>query len=237
MSDRLFTILITGNFDAGDRYIEKMPENISVEVIPFIRIEPVSDGQHPERIGELSRSSINAVFTSAEAVRAVKASINQSPAWTGWCTPGPTQTELRRWLGPDASITSAPDAATLAEALVSEAVSEAVFFCGNQRRDVLPFRLKSAGIALEEIVVYRTVAIPVHLEQEYDALLFFSPSAVESFLSVNGIAGKTAVFALGTTTADALRKRIPGHVMISPQPDKFSLLQTAIDYANAHLII
>ena len=55
------------------------------------------------------------------------------------------------------------------------------FFCGNQRRDTLPDKVRAAGIKVEELVVYETVELPLKVTDHYDAILFYSPSGVRSF--------------------------------------------------------
>ncbi len=76
-----------------------------------------------------------------------------------------------------------------------------LFFRGNRSRRELPTVLADAGISLTEIEVYRTELIPKKFEQDFDSLLFFSPSGVESFCTNNNIGTATA-FCIGTTTGE-----------------------------------
>ena len=89
---------------------------------------------------------------------------------------------------------------------------------------------------MQELVVYQTQATPVRLKKEYDAVLFFSPTAVTSFFSINTLSQQTVLFALGGTTAGALRRFSNKEVMLSPAPDKASLFQMAIAYGQSHPI-
>lgn len=237
MSERPFTILVTGPLPASGPYLGKSPENVSIEIIPYIRTAPVPAALFSERLESISRQPINAVFTSAEAVRILQESGVVPDSWLCWCTAGTTETLLQEWLGSAAVVNSAPDASGVADLLISGRVKKAVFFCGNQRRDVLPGKLKTAGIELEEIVVYETFATPVRLDKNYDAVLFFSPSAVVSFLSANALGDQTTVFALGKTTAEALNQRVSGTAIVSAQPDKNLLVQMAVEYAFANPIL
>lgn len=77
------------------------------------------------------------------------------------------------------------------------------FFSGNLRRDVLPGALKEAGIKFNEIKVYDTTLTPQKITKTVDGILFFSPSAVESYLKDNKIK-KELCFCIGETTAEAL---------------------------------
>ncbi len=234
MPERRFTILATGPFPAAEERPELLTDQILLEIIPFIQTMPLTGTPVSERVEVLSRLPINAVFTSSEAVYALRALLPVPPPWSGFTTSGPTQLLLQEWLGREASVRSAPDAASLADVVVGAGVREAVFFCGNLRRDVLPERVNREGIALEELTVYETISTPVVLGKEYDAVLFFSPGAVDSFFTVNRIGPDTVVFAIGPTTAGALERHISHPVILPESPDKILLLQKAIGYAHAH---
>ena len=83
----------------------------------------------------------------------------------------------------------------LAEKIIPEINDrEVIFFCGNLRRNDLPDALRQKGITVREITVYQTSLTPVTIEKEYDAVLFFSPSAAESFFSKNSLPAKTVLF-------------------------------------------
>ncbi|RMB58061.1 uroporphyrinogen-III synthase [Dokdonia sinensis] len=59
------------------------------------------------------------------------------------------------------------------------------YFCGKQRRDELPDILKEARIICNEVVVYETHLNEQRFEQEFDGILFFSPSGVSAFAKAN----------------------------------------------------
>ena len=77
------------------------------------------------------------------------------------------------------------------------------FFSGNLRKETLPKALKEANIQFNEIQAYETTLTPHKLTVAVEALLFFSPSGVESYLSENKIK-KEVCFCIGETTAEAL---------------------------------
>ena len=79
------------------------------------------------------------------------------------------------------------------------------FFSGNLRIETLPKALKEANIKFNEIKVYETTLTPQKIKGSFDALLFFSPSGVESYLKDNSIK-KESCFCIGDTTASALLK-------------------------------
>ncbi len=59
------------------------------------------------------------------------------------------------------------------------------YLCGNKRRDELPKLLEQTGIICNDVVVYETHLIEKQFEQDFDAILFFSPSGVQSFIQAN----------------------------------------------------
>lgn len=90
------------------------------------------------------------------------------------------------------------------------------FFSGNLRRDTLPEALKENGIKFNEIQVYETTMQPQKIKSNPEAILFFSPSGVKSYLKDNTI-NKQICFCIGDTTAEALSK-ITKNIIIADQP-------------------
>lgn len=79
------------------------------------------------------------------------------------------------------------------------------FLSGNLRKDTIPEGLKNAGIAINEIQVYQTLLAPKKLQTTFDAILFFSPSGVKSFVKDNKINNEIC-FCIGNTTAFEVEK-------------------------------
>ncbi|MCD9574800.1 uroporphyrinogen-III synthase [Flavobacterium soyae] len=101
------------------------------------------------------------------------------------------------------------------------------FFSGNLRRDTLPNALKEAGIKLNEIQVYETSLQPQKIKSPVDAILFFSPSGVESYLKDNSIKKETC-FCIGETTAEVLHK-ITKNIIIADQPTIEDVIEDVIN--------
>lgn len=94
----------------------------------------------------------------------------------------------------------------LAQIIVKEFADESfTFFCGNLKRDELPELLKENNLSFAEVEVYKTALKPKKFERTFDGVLFFSPSAVESFTKENGLEN-TTVFCIGITTAAEVEK-------------------------------
>ncbi|MDP5198330.1 uroporphyrinogen-III synthase [Flavobacterium sp. DG2-3] len=101
------------------------------------------------------------------------------------------------------------------------------FFSGNLRRDTLPEALQEAGIQFNEIQVYDTSLTPQKIKTQADALLFFSPSGVKSYLKENKI-NKEICFCIGETTAEALHK-ITKNIIIANQPTVEDVIEDVLN--------
>lgn len=92
------------------------------------------------------------------------------------------------------------------------------FFCGNLRRPELYNILTEEGIRIDERIVYSTHHSPKTISDQYDALMFFSPSAVISYLSANTI-GDEICLCIGKTTASALPEYISPLIAKEPSEE------------------
>ncbi len=102
------------------------------------------------------------------------------------------------------------------------------FFSGNLRKDSLPLALKDAGIEFNEIEVYETQLKPHKIKETVDAILFFSPSGVESYLKENNIK-KEVCFCIGETTAKALENKHIKNIVIAEYPSIGNVI-TEVEY-------
>ena len=106
------------------------------------------------------------------------------------------------------------------------------FFCGDKRREELPSILKENSIDLEEIQVYKTLLNPKKFQQEFECVLFFSPSGVKSFFSKNKIKNSTA-FCIGTTTASEAKKHTD-IIVIATKPSIENVLVQVVKKYRHH---
>jgi uroporphyrinogen-III synthase len=206
--------------------------NIETDVLSFIETEPVQSIYVQQEIEQALLLTTNVVFTSMNAVDAV---VNYKeevqPNWKIYCIGSTTNKLVQNYFGEELIAGTASSAAELAELIVEENdTSEVIFFCGDQRRDELPDILRNNDIEVNEIVVYETVAVPHKVEKQYHGILFFSPSAVESFFSNNKVKESTVLFAIGNTTANAIKKYSNNKIIISEEPGKDSLFQKMMEY-------
>lgn len=200
----------------------------------FITIKPIiSHSKYTEIwpwINDPSERAI--VFTSQHAVDTIDRYLHGGDAfylpdhWQIFSLNGATRERMAGVFDEDQIIETAPYATELAAKIIANGqFKQVVFFCGNQRMDTIPTLLKQAGIEVIEIVVYETSASPTIVTDTLDAVLFFSPSGVDSFFSANSLQANTACFAIGTTTAAAIEKHTGNTIIASEKPTQEALLE------------
>jgi uroporphyrinogen-III synthase len=210
---------------------EAAANGVTIDVMPFIGAAPLQDEILTKRLEELLGKPLVAVFASVNAVAAIES--KQRPDWKIFCISGATRRAVAERFGEAAIVAAADSAGELADVIISREPSwtsrELWFFCGDRRREELPESLKTVGWQVHEVVVYRTVLTPRRIDKTYDAIVFFSPSAVESFFSMNTIGPQVPLFAIGKTTAAALHQHCPNPVTISEKPDEQLLIRHILE--------
>lgn len=79
------------------------------------------------------------------------------------------------------------------------------FFSGNLRMEAIPGSIKASKNSIFELKTYKTELNSMNFDQKWDGILFFSPSAVQSFTTYNSITN-TPNFCIGNTTAKEAKK-------------------------------
>ncbi len=214
------------------RLIDKAAEQgVLIVGVSFIQVAAIENADIKEEVADLCSRTIAAVFTSANAVRAISQTTKAfQPVWNIYCIGHATRLAVLEIFPAEAIKGMANDAAGLAEIIKTELVPEVVFFCGDKRMDTLPDILRGEDVNVHEVVVYHTIETPQLITKAYDAILFFSPSSVHSFFIVNKITADTVLFAIGSTTANALQKHTNNKVIISNTPSKEEMIADAINY-------
>lgn len=208
---------------------EAARQQVFIDIASFIQTAPVKNPELAEQINLLAHKKITAVFTSMNAVEAVAAVVAHKVNWAVYCIGATTQKLVAQKLTGNITGT-AESAAELAGKIIADDVQNVVFFCGNIRRDELPAKLSAAHIPVQEVVVYETAETPVETTKVYDGILFFSPSAVRSFFSINTVSEQTVLFAIGKTTAEALQQFSTNKISIAGSTGKDELLRHALAY-------
>lgn len=211
--------------------------DIIISEMDFISVNPIMTSiKWNEVFSRIGNKIIGVVFTSAHAVNTVKKYINPNvnPDGIGWkifCLSGKTKKAVEAAEGSLGTIAAtAENAALLANIIIKQEVKELVFFCSDQRRDELPHILQQNGIVVHEVIVYQTVETPKKMEREFEAILFFSPSAVRSFFSVNQLNENIVCFAIGTSTATAIASFVTNMVFVSESPEQEGMLKAIVQF-------
>ncbi|WP_078829786.1 uroporphyrinogen-III synthase [Sediminibacterium ginsengisoli] len=207
-------------------------KGVQLDALPFIETELIDTIDVQQEIEQTALQYATIAFTSMNGVDAVTYLLNgQIPDWNIYCIGHATRQQVEAYFGEQSISGTADDAAGLAELIIEEeATDEVIFFCGNQRRDELPLALRGAGIDVQEIIVYQTRELQHRVDKIYDAILFFSPSAVNSFFRQNTLPAQTIVFAIGSSTANAVRRYCSNTIITAASPSKKELIEQAIAY-------
>ena len=210
---------------------EAAARNIDLDVVPFINTSPCT-GEVRAEMMQLYNQGIIAIFTSVNAVEAVAAlKGDHKPRWKIFCIGEATAKAVQQAFGEHSIAGKAGNAQSLANVILQQpAIMDAVYFCGDKRRPELPAKLTAQGIRLREVIVYKTELTPRVIEKKYDGILFFSPSAVESFFSVNKIDAGVILFAIGNTTGEAIKKLSGNRIITGSVTDKDELARQAMVY-------
>lgn len=212
---------------------EMNTKGLDADVIPFIQTEIIRTKQVQQQIENISGLNTTVIFTSITAVETVAENLqNKNPGWKIFCIGNTTKKSVEKTFGEASIIATADNATELAEKIISHksSIDEAYFFCGDKRRNELPELLLENNIALNEVEVYTTTILKSEIKKEYDAVLFFSPSAVEGFFENNSVKEKTVLFAIGNTTAEAIKKFTKNKIVISDKAGKEDLVEKVISF-------
>jgi uroporphyrinogen-III synthase len=233
---RRFKILSTKKLEPS--LIERA-EKLGIAILEqeFISVKPIWSEEKLREVRMWAMAGKGYVaFTSAHAVTAVDNSLCDADVliateWKIFCLSGKTKEALDKALALKKDIAGeAQNAAGLAQKIIEQGVRELVFFCGNKRRNELPELLKASGVLVHEVMVYETYGIASLVNPDMDGILFFSPSAVESFFSINRLPATVVCFAIGKTTADSIAAHTGNKVVISGSPGQEGVLAAVEDY-------
>ncbi|HJV20560.1 MAG TPA: uroporphyrinogen-III synthase [Sediminibacterium sp.] len=223
-------ILYTGQFP--DRELPAaMPAAMEMDCIPFIRTVPNDDPETLARLKELAVSNATVVLTSQKAVEWMAAHVTVRPNWKIACMEGATFQRLQE-LGWDSQVNyTAGNGLLLAKEIAKDPEVKEVFFLGSKLRlGNLPNTLRETGVVVHELVAYNTLPVQQELNKSYDGIVFLSPSAVDSFFEQYETDNTTVFFAIGATTANAVKKYTGNKVVVAENVLQETLFQTIYNY-------
>jgi uroporphyrinogen-III synthase len=216
---------------------EAKRNNIQIIEQEFISVQPIVTKEKAKEVLDLAASRKGYIaFTSPNAVTSLDKYLHQHDtyyvvAWKIFCLEGKTkQAILNSLLSKENIISTAENAKALSKKIIEHEVKEMIFFCGNKRRNELPDILREAGINVHEVIVYETIEVPAIATDDIDGILFFSPSAVNSFFTVNKVNSKTVCFAIGETTANSIADFADNKIIIIETPSQEMMIASVNFY-------
>ena len=212
----------------------------TVEEVPLLSFAPPPDwGPVDAALSEMGKYEA-VVFTSPRSARAFSeraAAAGRSPgsspaggraAPAVWAAGAGTARALGETFGPvrlpDERLAGERGAASaLVSALTAAGIRGPVLFpCGDLRRDELPDRLRERGVAVEEVVCYRSVLATEDAARRAAAraqvLVVASPSVAGLLARACSPGSRPVLVAVGPTTADAARAHGWPPARVAPSP-------------------
>ncbi len=207
-----------------------LSSKIGVDMSDFItirynRIKPQS----------VKKTKENVVFTSQNAVLSLLQSVSaiELDFKNIYCVGRRTKRLIEKKIGKVAHVENTAEA--LASYLVKNLKEKQItFFCGNLSRTELPQILENNNIEVEKTTVYKTLLTPKKILEKHKGILFFSPSAIESFLLENAPL-EIPVFCIGATTAKEAKKHF-SNVVTAKLPTVESVLNEVNSYYKNNAI-
>ncbi len=175
----------------------------------------------------------NVIFTSQNGVNSVHKSLAQyvMPFERIFCVGDKTKALAEQLFGPQlfgATVHMESSALALAKHIVdNHSGINFTFFCGDRRLDDLPDYLRKNQVNHKEVIVYKTHYKTEIVTGKVDCVLFFSPSAVKSYLKENK--PDPIVFCIGQTTAMEAKKHFK-RVETSPNPSVQNVVELVKKY-------
>lgn len=205
-----------------------LQQGYSVVDIPLIEIKPI--------LFELKELDQNVIFTSQSAVHILlqKQQANQGLLKDKkyFCVGEKVKSLLEK--NGQKVVKMSQNASELAHSLVMNHKNEQFsFFCGTRRMDDLELVFAKNEMKLNIIPIYDTLLTPHKIKLDVDGILFYSPSAVESFFIKNKWPKNTYGFCIGKTTANALKK-YTDRFYVASQPKESALLVKLKQHFSAY---
>ncbi|MBU2938135.1 hydroxymethylbilane synthase [Lacinutrix sp. C3R15] len=202
-------------------------ENLGVESSDFIKIS--TNRLKPQ----LVRNPIqNVIITSKNAVEALLQNFSavELQFQNIYCVGRRTKRLVEKRIGKVKHVE--PNAKKLADYLVDYIEgTEVTYFCSDLRLDALPTILTENNITVHEVEAYQTKYDAVKIKDTVEAVLFYSPSTVQSFKQENTAKDNMIAFCIGETTAQEAKKHFKD-IRIAKVPT----VESVIQLVNEHYV-
>ncbi|XWN37287.1 MAG: uroporphyrinogen-III synthase [Balneola sp.] len=200
--------------------------------IPFIDVQ--IKGFDIEKVKEINPDAW--VFTSKKAVKSVAQKLDNLEIPKFVFAVGSSTSKKLRELNIKALYPKNFTSARVAEKIIEYPVKKVIHFCGNLSDSVLQDLLKAKDCLVNKIEVYETVLTSQKVNtEEFDAVVFLSPSAFTSFCKLNDPDKLKTVFCIGSTTAEAVKKSYE-RLIVTPDNYTFADLIETINQKYKNVI-
>ncbi|WP_153795762.1 uroporphyrinogen-III synthase [Foetidibacter luteolus] len=223
-------VLCTRVLDA--QFVSKAAvHHIQIDALPFIEIQKLHTQQFKDQVQQLALQNISVAFTSVNSVESVGQIVNGKPNWKICCIGGVTKDAVVKYFGEEAILVTGKNASVLSRKIIeTKNIKEVIFFCGDQRLDDLPETLRTNNIRVQEVIAYHTLQTPHDVQEDYDAVMFFSPTAAHSFFSSNTVRTDVPLFSIGKTTTATIHSYCTNEVITSEWPGQENLVERVVEY-------
>lgn len=222
-ADRKTNVYSTKSLTEDQRLLfhEKVKsESTDVVKISLNRIHPRFLKQEIQNVVITSKNAVESLTTNYSAVELQFKNI--------YCVGRRTKRLVENRIGKVKH--SENNAKKLAEYLVDYMEgAEVTYFCSDIRLDALPTILSENNLKVNEIEAYQTKYDGVKVSDSVEAVMFYSPSTVESFTQKNN--KEVIAFCIGETTAAEARKHFDD-VRVAKVPT----VESVIELVNEHYI-
>ncbi len=186
-------------------------------------VETLQNNQHP-----FVFTSINAVNATACLIKNYGITLKTNSCY---CISGKTSACAKQ--SGFNSLSDAKDATSLADAIISGNENAVLHCTGNLTKQDLYNLLQEAGLEIAICQVYQNNILPVKVPS-FDGVMFFSPSQIDAFLTVNELHSQIPAFCIGNTTAEHLAKFSHQNIVISSQSNEQAMLHKVYEYYKIH---
>ncbi len=199
MSDKP-RILFTTQLSEEKRTLLENGE-LLIESEPFITFEYLMPALWFEKVPDKADAWI---FTSKKAVKAVSPKLSELKIPDHVFAVGAKTAESLEELGVNVSFPEEYNAQALAKMMNELNLKKVIHFCGNLKAANLS-KLLGESVEVSSIEVYNTVLTRHKMSDldDFDAVVFMSPSAIQSFTEQNKVSDTQKVFCIGPTTEEA----------------------------------
>ncbi|MCU0404213.1 MAG: uroporphyrinogen-III synthase [Chitinophagaceae bacterium] len=206
----------------------------SLEVVPLIGSNGILDAPRADFFMNAiieDKAPFMLIFSSMNGVKWLKKGLDEAgqllpPGITALCVGKQTAARAADQLKV-VPLLIAPDGATLLSWIKKHIPKDTrlLYPCAKSRLDTLPEGLKEEGYRLVEIPVYETISTPGLLKGHYHFIMFFSPSAIDSFFSLNQWQEGSLGVCIGETTANALREKGVNRIIVAEEPSERAMVE------------